>query len=169
MVLSIIPTKYTTSPAAVTFMKSKENCAEWNDTEKVYMPYPDSGGISTIGWGHRLTHVDIASGIFQNGLSQHGCDLLFLQDLRPTEKYINSTGLAQNQGEFDAMVDFAFNAGWGNFALLRRLGISDPINWMHFIHDAKGAMLPGLVSRRQQDLAWFLGRSFAEVANTYRV
>ena len=37
-------------------------------------------------------------------------------DLLPTEKYIDSLGVCKTQGQFDALVDFAFNLGCGSLS-----------------------------------------------------
>jgi GH24 family phage-related lysozyme (muramidase) len=150
----------TPSDTLVKFLKTKENCAKWNEALQVFLPYPDTGGLSTIGWGHKLTHYDIEAGIFTHGLSQGGCDLLFLQDLKPTVTFVNKLNFATNptQGQFDCMVDFTWNCGMGTAVTLIKMGIQYvPSNLMHFIHDARGQVEPGLISRRQQDIAWWSG------------
>jgi GH24 family phage-related lysozyme (muramidase) len=145
------------SEICIAFIKQKESCGRLDSRLGLYMPYPDSGGLSTIGWGHQLTHVDLDSGIFKYGLSSHGCDLLFLQDLKPVVTFVNSLGLiGLTQGQFDALVDFTYNCGAGTCKTLVNMGLKNiPTNLMHFVHDRHGSVLPGLISRRKQELAWW--------------
>lgn len=152
-------TFYEPSEECILFIKSKENCAEWDEYKKAFLPYPDSGGLSTIGWGHLLTHIDISSGIFEHGLSQHGCDLLFLQDLKPLVNFINNLGFAKTQGQFDALVDLGYNAGRGAVLQVQKNPETAVEIFAHYIHDKTGKTLKGLVERRTQDIAWWLGCS----------
>jgi len=147
------------SPTCVDYMKMKETCAEWNEPLGVFLPYPDAGGCSTIGWGHKLTHVDIQTGVFQHGLSQGGCDRLFVQDLRPVEQFILRKAANYNvfltQGMFDALVDLGYNAGFGAAdAVLFAFSSNQPVEpvFRRFVHDSKGNTLAGLVSRREWDI-----------------
>lgn len=147
------------SPKCTAFMKDKETCSAWDEELKAYMPYPDSGSCSTIGWGHKLTHVDIKSGVFEHGLSQGGCDLLFLQDIRPVEQFILRKASDYNvfltQGQFDALVDLGYNAGFGAAdAVLFAFSANEPVEpvFKRFVHDSKGNTLAGLVTRREWDI-----------------
>ena len=159
-------TNYQPSERLKNYLKSQENCAEWNEALGVFMPYADSGGISTIGWGHRLTHVDINSGIFNYGLSQLGCDRLFEQDLSVHIKFVNNIDLqGLTQGQFDALVDLSYNAGFAAVKTVQRLGLQNaPSTFMTFVHDKHGNELKGLVKRRKQDVAWWSGAAEGSIA-----
>lgn len=71
-----------------------------------------------------------------------------------------------NQGQFDALVDFAYNAGAQNLrtsTLLKKLNAGDYAGaagefgrWVY----AGTVLLPGLVKRRSAERALFLGESY---------
>jgi GH24 family phage-related lysozyme (muramidase) len=159
-------TNYIPSPTLIAFIKSKEGCAEWNDELQMFMPYEDSGGISTIGYGHKVTHFDIQVGVFKYGLSQGGCDRLFEQDLAPRVKFINSLDIPSlTQGQVDALIDIAYNVGYGAVKAIQSFGLTNaPATMMHYIHDAHGRELKGLITRRQQDVAWWTGAEEGKIA-----
>ncbi len=60
------------------------------------------------------------------------------------------------QGQFDALFDIGYNAGAGAVihVLDKSLGSYED-SFMHYVHDAHGNILPGLVTRRQQDITWW--------------
>ncbi len=70
--------------------------------------YRDSAGVWTIGYGHTR--------IAKKGLhiTQRKADDLLREDLAGFEKYVNGLGVCRTQGQFDALVDFAFNLGTGS-------------------------------------------------------
>lgn len=161
-----MPTNYQPSEDCIIYIKHKEICAKWDEQKQVFIPYSDPGGLATIGWGHLLTHYDIESGIFEHGLSQHGCDLLFLQDLKPVVTSINNLNISLVQGEIDSFTDLGYNAGMGavkNVLKLLYNGTSAVEAFYHYIHDRHGNELPGLISRRRQDIAWYNNVPIEEV------
>ncbi len=88
------------------FIQSFEKCR--------LMPYKDSGGKLTVGWGHLITPQDSD---YSNGLTQEQADILFASDLaekaeRPVSAAINAD-LSQQQ--FDALCSLCYNIGAGNF------------------------------------------------------
>ena len=83
-------------------------------------PYNDSSGNATIGFGHKIHNgkvtkkdlekyraytAKLAERDFENDLLRQGVEAV--------QKNVK-TKLTQNQ--FDALVDFVYNTGWGNFA-----------------------------------------------------
>lgn len=93
--------------------------------------------------------------------------LLLRGDLLPCEQYVNGLGVCKTQGNFDALVDFAYNAGQGKLAsstLLRKIrtGASEReirnefSRWVY----SNGVKLNGLVKRRQ----WEADRFFEKEA-----
>lgn len=107
------------SDAGMAFIKSNEGCS--------LAPYedPPGSGVYSVGYGHsRWTGGDI---------SQDTADWLLSEDLRFYVGCVNShVNLPNNasltQGQFDALVDFAFNEGAGAFinsTLLRKLNSGD--------------------------------------------
>ncbi len=151
-------TNYSPSPRCIKHLQDSEGCAEWDEALQVFLPYADSGGISTIGRGHRLTHMDIQTGVFEHGLSQLGCDRLFEQDLAPRIKAFNNLDIpGLKQGQVDGLFDLLYNAGMGAVKTVLAAGLANaPTTFMHFIHDAHGNELKGLVTRREQDIKWWL-------------
>lgn len=121
--------------------------------------YQDSRGVWTIGYGH-------TGGIVQEGLTctQAQAEVWLRTDVAWAEAEVNRlVRVPLTQGEFDALVDFVFNCGAGNFdhsTLLRLLngGVDHATiaaefqKWDH----AGGVELPGLLRRRQAEAVEFL-------------
>lgn len=120
--------------------------------------YQDSVGVWTIGYGH--TGDDVHPGLT---ITQQQASALLLKDVASAVADVNrlvNVPLTQNQ--FDALVDFVFNVGGGNFAsstLLRNLNAGNYAGaaaqfprWVH----AGNQILPGLVTRRKAEQALFL-------------
>jgi lysozyme len=120
--------------------------------------YQDSVGVWTIGYGH--TGADVHPGLT---ISQQQASALLLNDVASAVATVNrlvSVPLTQNQ--FDALVDFVFNAGAGNFSgstLLRELNAGDyaaaAAQFARWVH-AGNQILPGLVARRKAEQDLFL-------------
>ena len=85
--------------------------------------YLDSKGVPTIGFGH--TH-GVTLG---DTCTQDQADLWLEQDAQSAIYTVNHyVAIRLTQGEFDALVDFVFNVGAGNFfnsTLLRKLNSGD--------------------------------------------
>jgi lysozyme len=119
--------------------------------------YQDVAGIWTIGYGH--TGADVVAG---RTISETQAETLLLADLADAVACVNrAVTAAINQSQFDAMVDFCFNAGRGNFlnsTLLRMVnaGASDraQLQFQLWVH-AGGQVVPGLVRRRKAEAALF--------------
>lgn len=120
--------------------------------------YQDSVGVWTIGCGH--TGSDVHPGLT---IAHEQARALLLKDVESAVATVNrlvTVRLTQNQ--FDALVDFVFNAGAGNFAgstLLRDLNAGNYAGaaaqfskWVH----AGSQILPELVERRKADQLLFL-------------
>ena len=69
--------------------------------------YYDPAGVLTIGYGH--TGHDVRPG---DVISKYWAEHLLKADLYDTEKAVESLGVARTQGQFDALVSFAFNLGF---------------------------------------------------------
>ena len=78
------------------------------------------------------------------------------EDLAPVEAYVNTIEQVRTQGQYDALVDFAYNLGLGNLkssTLLRKIKAGAPVaeiqeqfrRWVY----AGGKKLKGLVRRRE--------------------
>ena len=121
--------------------------------------YQDSGGIWTIGYGH--TGRDVSPGM---AISELEAEALLRADLRSAIDCVNlNVKLAIEQNQFDAIVDFCFNAGRGNFVrstLLTKLnardfaGAADQFGlWIN----VNGQPNRGLQRRRAAETAMFRG------------
>lgn len=87
-------------------------------------------------------------------------------DLAKREKKINKLNLKINQNQFDALVSFVYNLGFGNFSesTLLKLIQQDPENFMIAYELPKwrragGKIQPGLVRRRRAEASlYFTGK-----------
>jgi lysozyme len=114
--------------------------------------YQDSVGVWTIGYGHTPATPGQA-------ITQEQADSLMASDLARFERSVNGfcANSATTQGQFDAMVSFAYNLGagaLGGSTLLRlhRAGDYDGaaqefLKWDH----AGGQVLAGLTRRREAE------------------
>ena len=68
--------------------------------------YRDAAGVLTIGYGH--TGSDIRAG---DRISVYWAQELLKNDLGATEAAVRRLHVARTQGQFDALVSFAFNLG----------------------------------------------------------
>lgn len=112
--------------------------------------YQDSAGVWTIGYGH-------TQGVKKGQkITQAQAESLLRGDLLKAEKYVNGLKLNLTQGQFDALVDFAYNLGTGNLGsstLLEKIRMkasNEDIQaqfrrWVY----AGGKVMPGLVKRRE--------------------
>lgn len=115
-------------------------------------------GIPTIGYGHVLR-----KGEDSGEITEIQAEYLLQNDVAEVEDKINnlvSVPLTQNQ--FDALISFTYNVGPGNFersTLLRclnkglyNLAADQFKRWVY----GGGVILPGLVSRREEEKELFL-------------
>jgi lysozyme len=119
--------------------------------------YQDIKGIWTVGYGH--TGPDVYPGL---SITLLQAEQFLLGDIQHAVNCINAlVKVSLTQGEFDALCDFAFNAGCGALAgstLLRLLNQGDYQGaaaqfdlWDH----AGGQVVAGLLRRRQAETAEF--------------
>ena len=121
--------------------------------------YKDCAGIWTIGYGH--TGRDVRPG---RAVSEFEAEVLLRVDLRDAVACVNRcVEVPISQDQFDALVDFCYNVGQGNFSRSSLLG---KVN----LEDFEGAAVqfglwvnvdqkpvPGLVRRRAAEAAMFRG------------
>ena len=122
-------------------------------------PDPGTGGYPwTIGYGH--TGPDVHPGLT---ITQEQAEELLMQDTQKAAAAVNAKVTGDiTQEEFDALVDFVFNVGAGNFAastLLKKVNSGD-------IHGAAaefekwdmaaGKHMAGLLRRRHAEAEEFL-------------
>ena len=119
--------------------------------------YQDCTGIWTVGYGH--TGRDVSLG---RCVSEFEAEVLLRVDLRDAVTCVNryvEEPIAQHH--FDALVDFCYNAGRGNFVrstLLAKVNLGDFFGaaaqfgqWIN----ANGRPVPGLVRRRAAEADLF--------------
>ena len=68
--------------------------------------YYDPAGVLTIGYGH--TGPDVSPG---DVISEYWAEHQLRADLYETEKAVDELDVAKTQGQFDALVSFAYNLG----------------------------------------------------------
>ena len=120
--------------------------------------YQDQVGRWTIGYGH--TGIAVHGGMT---ITQEQADQLLSSDLAAAVTCVNHAVTAViGQSQFDALVDFVFNLGCASLlgsTLLRRVNAGDLAGaaeqfprWDH----AGGKIVPGLLKRRQAEMALFV-------------
>jgi lysozyme len=119
--------------------------------------YQDVAGVWTIGYGH--VGPQACAG---RTITEVEADSLLREDLAEAVACVNrSVNVKVCQAQFDALVDFCFNAGRGSFlgsTLLKKVNAGDFPGaaaqfglWVH----AGGEVVPGLVRRRKAEAAMF--------------
>lgn len=122
--------------------------------------YRCPGGVWTIGYGH-------TKGVKEGQkIDKETASRLLAEDIEYFEAFLDKESYAEDitQGQWDALVDFLFNLGIGNFlsSTLRKKILKDideptiPDEFRKW-NKSKGKVLPGLVKRREweaQMYAW---------------
>lgn len=138
--------------------------------------YPDPGSKDghpwTIGWGH--TGPEVVPGLVW---TQEQADAAFLADVHRFERDVESlVRVPLTQGQFDALVSFAYNVGsdidadtiaegLGDSTLLRKLNAGDyqgaAQEFRKWVKN-DGQVMRGLIRRRASEKALFVGASAIE-------
>ena len=121
--------------------------------------YKCPAGVWTIGVGH-------TKGVKQGQTITKAQAISLLKgDLLPCENYVNNLGVCKTQGQFDALVDFAFNLGTaalGRSTLLKYIRAKKPEQYIReeFAKwvNSNGMRLKGLVIRRQWEADRYFGK-----------
>lgn len=130
--------------------------------------YPDTGTVWTIGYGH--TGPDVEKGMV---ITEVEGETLLDKDLGiaggAIEQYVT---VELTDGQSAALLDFIFNEGEGQFVhstLLERLNQGDYTDiptqlarWVYGSVDGVQQQLPGLVTRRQAEIALWNGPESAD-------
>lgn len=122
--------------------------------------YNDIAGYPTIGYGHKLTAAERLAGLSR--VTEAEAARLLASDLATAEAGVNRlVSVPLTQGQFDALVSFAYNVGVGAFSrstMLRRLNAGDysgaAAQFGRWIM-AGGKPSAGLQNRRAGELALF--------------
>jgi len=119
--------------------------------------YQDPIGKWTVGYGH--TGPDVYAGL---KIDQARADYLLMLDLQSAQNTVNNLVEPQiNQNQFDALCDFVFNVGAGNFkgsTLLSLVNAKDfdaATKEFSKWNKAGGKVLPGLTKRRAAEAELF--------------
>lgn len=115
--------------------------------------YTCPAGKLTIGYG---TTQGVKPAMMVTELQ---AEMLLKKHLTGIENQLNSLGLRINQNQFDALIDFIYNVGWGSFvkSTLLRLIKANPQSPQIADEFRKwrlggGVILPGLVRRREAEI-----------------
>ena len=125
--------------------------------------YPDPGTGNapwTIGYGH--TGPEVVEGLV---IDEAQAVEWLRSDIAKAEAQVKElVEVELTQGEYDALVDFAFNCGAGNLRSSTLLRLVNTENWLaasaqfdRWVNGG-GHVLPGLVTRRNAEEALFLDR-----------
>lgn len=118
--------------------------------------YLDAAGVPTIGYGH-------TKGVrMGDRITEYCAKEYLLQDVREAEQAVNDLNVAKTEGQFDALVSFAYNLGIGRLyssTLLKEVragGSKHAITrefkrWVY----AGGRKLNGLEKRREWEAKRF--------------
>lgn len=120
--------------------------------------YDDIAGLATIGYGHRV----LPGESFPGPITEAQAEALLQADVATAEQAVNRlVTVPLTQEQFDALVDFVFNLGPGNFAsstLLKDLnaGQMDAAAQQILIWDhSLGQVNAGLKARREAEFRMF--------------
>lgn len=138
-----------TSNAGINLIKKFEGCR--------LAAYKDTVGVWTIGYGHT---GGVTPGM---KITQADADTFLRKDLTKFEGYVNSLTITLSQNEFDALVSFTYNCGYGNLKkLVKGRNKIEIANALLLYNKAGGKVLAGLTKRRKEEQALFLGSHNAE-------
>lgn len=162
-----------TSKLGIELVKHYESIHDGDLTKIGLQPKMCPAGIWTIGYGHTLKDINgqWLKGVagFQRLLeiypdyetiTEEEAVEILKDDLEKFELQLNSLNLKLTQYQFDAIVSFIFNCGFGNFldsTLLRRIkgekgSIRDAfLMW----NKSNGKVLNGLIKRRESEATLF--------------
>lgn len=127
-------------------------------------PYLCPAGVPTIGYGSTRYADGRPVTLSDSPITQVQADQIMRETLKEYEGAVNRyVQVPTTQGQFDALTDFAYNAGAKNLlasTLLKKLNASDydgaAAQFMRWIY-ADGKALPGLLRRREAERKLFTG------------
>ena len=115
---------------------------------------PDTGGKFQIGWGHQCLEDD-----YPDGINEATAETLLEQDTAIDDAGVDALGWDLSQGQHDALVDFEYECGSGALKQLAAHGQAQvPVQlprWVHAVVKGTMTVLPGMVARRNQEVAWW--------------
>jgi len=125
-------------------------------------PQHPENGTRTIGYGH-TGNVDAIASRYPQGLPREVAQSILDADMAPAEQIVRKhLKVPVTQGQFDALVDYAFNAGPGVFLsspMLSHLNGGDAASAAKDFGTAritqKGVLVRGLQNRRADETGMF--------------
>lgn len=170
-----------TSQAGIELIKAFEGIRDGDPSTVNLDPYLCPADVATIGWGHAITeHGRLLRGrpgllrareMYPDGISIQMAEQLLRGDLADREPQVEGLlKVAVTQGQFDALMSFAFNVGTdidddeiaeglGDSTLLKKLNAGDVVGAAEqFLkwNKSRGQVLAGLTRRRQAERELFL-------------
>ena len=129
------------SVTLIAFLKRMEGCK--------LAAYQDAKGVWTIGYGHTK---GVKPG---DKITSYQAEQFLREDLERYERAISLYKSIRTQGQFDAVLDFCYNCGTGNYgtSTLKKYIDAGKPTWMiqeeflKWVHSG-GKKLGGLVTRR---------------------
>jgi len=132
----------------------------------VAKPYLDPVGLETVGYGHLCKRPGCTEVPFKFPMTEAQASTLLQSDLVPAQTCISADivdTVNLNENQYGALVSWAFNIGCGNSrgsGLISRLNAGQDPNTVATEELPKwrkggGQVLPGLVTRRNRELAFF--------------
>lgn len=165
----------------IELIKSFEGIPDGDPSSVNLDAYLDPVGIWTIGWGHAITYQGvflrgpqnkgIARALYPGGITIEQAEMLLRGELvNFARDVLRLAKVPLDDGQFAALVSFAFNCGSGNLAsstLLRKLNQGDYAGaadqfllWNKARRNGVLVELPGLTRRRRAERALFLGEDW---------
>ena len=148
------------SPRGLSLLKQFEGC--------ILVPYKDSAGLYTIGYGHLIADGRTLPDSAKYKLTQKQADMLLQYDVIPRERAVERLcTVPLNQNEFDALVSFVFNLGAGCFqrsTIRQKLNRGDRAGAAKVLlryNRAGGKVIKGLVNRRMAEFKLFMSNQYA--------
>lgn len=118
--------------------------------------YTCAAGVWTIGWGHTGT---VGGRRVRRGMriTRATSEKLLVADVKRFEKAVDALGRKWTQGQFDALVSFAFNCGEKNLhTLCKGRNPAQIADALLLYRKAGGKVNAGLVARRKAERKLFL-------------
>lgn len=124
------------------------------------LPYRDSGGIPTIGYGQEISELDMVK--YKAGITEEFAKQLFDDYVNKLTVLLSKCPLAGfQQWQNDAILSFCYNIGYEDFVQstpYKQLVTRNPDlgSWLWYVRDAKNHIDVGLVRRRRAEWKLFV-------------
>ena len=145
-----------TSEEGIALIKKFEGCE--------LSSYICAGGVQTIGYGHTK---DVKDG---DTCTSEQAEEYLKEDLESFEAAVNRlVEVDLNQSQFDALVSWTFNLGWGALSSSTLLKVLNEDNFAGVPEQIKrwnragGKVLDGLIRRREAEALLFEGKAWEDV------